>query len=40
VVLTGRSNGATAQQLGDYVLDTVADSNLDKRWEAYVQGKK
>jgi isocitrate dehydrogenase (NAD+) len=40
VVLTGRSNGATAKELGDYILDTVGDANLDKRWEAYVQGKK
>jgi len=40
VVLTGRSNGATVREFGGYVLDTVADSNLDARWEAYVRGKK
>jgi isocitrate dehydrogenase (NAD+) len=37
LVITGRSTGATAQQLGDYVLDTVADSKLDARWEGYVR---
>jgi isocitrate dehydrogenase (NAD+) len=40
VVLTGRSNGATAKQLGDYILDTVADPKVDSRWESYVQAKK
>jgi isocitrate dehydrogenase (NAD+) len=39
VVLTGRSNGATAKQLGDYILETVADPKLDSRWESYVQKK-
>ncbi|MGH7831656.1 MAG: isocitrate/isopropylmalate family dehydrogenase [Candidatus Binatia bacterium] len=40
VPITGRSNGATAQEFGDYVLETIADSKLDARWEAYVHGKK
>jgi isocitrate dehydrogenase (NAD+) len=39
IVLTGRSNGATAKQLGDYILGTIADPKLDSRWEGYVQGK-
>jgi isocitrate dehydrogenase (NAD+) len=39
VVLTGRPNGATAKQLGDYILDTVADPKLESRWDAYVQKK-
>ena len=37
VVMTGRSNGATAQELGDYVMATVKDPNLASRWESYVQ---
>ena len=37
VVMTGRSTGATAQEFGDYLMDTVADPNLDSRWEAAVQ---
>ena len=36
VVMTGRSTGATGQEFGDYVVDTVNDSSLDSRWEAYV----
>jgi isocitrate dehydrogenase (NAD+) len=40
LVLTGRSNGATGQEFGNYVVDTVADSNLDSRWEGYVRGRK
>ncbi len=39
VVLTGRPNGATAKQLGDYILDTVNDPKLESRWDAYVQKK-
>jgi isocitrate dehydrogenase (NAD+) len=39
VVLTGRPNGATAKQLGDYILDTVADPKLESRWDSYVQKK-
>jgi isocitrate dehydrogenase (NAD+) len=40
VAITGRNNGATAKEFGNYVLETIADSNLDARWEAYVHGKK
>ena len=36
VVMTGRSTGATGQEFGDYVVDTVNDSSLDSRWDAYV----
>ena len=39
VAITGRNNGATAKEFGNYVLETIADSNLDGRWEAYVRGK-
>jgi isocitrate dehydrogenase (NAD+) len=37
ITMTGRSTGATGQEFGDYVLDTVADSTLDSRWEAAVR---
>jgi isocitrate dehydrogenase (NAD+) len=40
VAITGRNNGATAKEFGNYVLDTIADSKLDGRWEAYVHGNK
>jgi len=39
VAITGRNNGATAKEFGNYVMDTIADSNVDGRWEAYVHGK-
>ena len=35
VVVTGRSDGATCGEFGDYVLSTVEDSSLDSRWEEY-----
>ncbi|MBM3925390.1 MAG: isocitrate/isopropylmalate dehydrogenase family protein [SAR202 cluster bacterium] len=37
IVITGRSNGATAKEFGDYVMATVEDSKLEKRWEQYVK---
>ncbi len=37
VVMTGRSNGATAQELGDYVMATVKDSKLASRWESHLR---
>jgi len=37
VVMDGRSTGATSQQFGDYLLDTVSDASLDRRWEAATQ---
>lgn len=40
VVLTGRSNGATAKELGDYILSTVGDAKLDSRWEGFVKSSK
>jgi isocitrate dehydrogenase (NAD+) len=37
IVMTGRSNGATSAQFGEYLMQTVEDPNLDARWEAYVK---
>ena len=37
VVMTGRSTGATGQEFGDYLVDTVADPKLDSRWKAAAQ---
>lgn len=36
VVMTGRSNGATSAEFGQYLMETVEDSNLHARWESYV----
>ena len=35
VIMTGRKSGATNVEFGDYVMDTVADSSLDVRWEEF-----
>jgi len=33
--ITGRPNGATASQFGDYVISTLGDPKLDERWMSY-----
>ena len=35
VRITGRSNGATGAQFADYVMRTLADPQLEKKWAAY-----
>ncbi len=35
IMTTGRPDGATASQFGDYVISTLADPRLDARWLAY-----
>jgi isocitrate dehydrogenase (NAD+) len=37
IVMTGRSNGATSAQFGEYLMQTVEDPNLDAKWEGYVK---
>jgi isocitrate dehydrogenase (NAD+) len=37
LVVTGRDTGATSKQLGDYVLQTVRDPGLEKKWTSYQQ---
>ncbi|NLK25415.1 MAG: isocitrate/isopropylmalate dehydrogenase family protein [Euryarchaeota archaeon] len=34
-VMTGRPNGATGAEFSQYVLDTVDDPDLEKKWESY-----
>ena len=36
ITMTGRDTGATGKEFGEYIMDTVADSTLDTRWEEYV----
>ena len=36
IVMTGRSTGATSAEFGQYLMDTVADSTLEDRWQEYV----
>jgi isocitrate dehydrogenase (NAD+) len=33
--ITGRPDGARASEFGDYVISTLADPNLDSRWQEY-----
>jgi isocitrate dehydrogenase (NAD+) len=35
LTITGRPDGATASQFGDYVISTLADQRLDARWQSY-----
>ncbi len=37
ITMTGRSNGATGQEFGDYLMATIEDPKLEARWEEYVQ---
>jgi isocitrate dehydrogenase (NAD+) len=37
IVMTGRSNGATSAQFGEYLMQTVEDPNLEGKWEGYVK---
>ncbi len=37
IVMTGRSNGATSAQFGEYLMRTVENPNLEARWNTYVK---
>ncbi len=37
LVITGRDTGATAEELGNYLMDTTKDLNLKTRWENYTK---
>jgi isocitrate dehydrogenase (NAD+) len=39
LVMTGRDNGANSQEYGNYVLDTMRASDLESRWQAYVDAE-
>ena len=36
IQITGRSNGATSVEFGDYVMATVEDSTVEARWQSFV----
>ena len=38
VVITGRDNGATAHELGDYIMETMQDPQLKSKWERFTSG--
>ena len=35
VILTGRSNGGTGEELAEYIMETLKDTNLEKKWNKY-----
>lgn len=35
LVMTGRDTGATSREFGDYVIETVKDPGLEKKWQSY-----
>ena len=35
VVLTGRDTGATGEEYAKYIMDTLQDPNLEKRFKEY-----
>ena len=37
LVMTGRDTGATSAEFGQYLMNTVADSSLEDRWQEYVE---
>jgi isocitrate dehydrogenase (NAD+) len=37
VVTTGRSTGATGVEFGQYIMDTVTSTDVEQRWQEYVQ---
>jgi len=37
VVITGRSNGATTEEFGEYIMKTLLDPQLEGRWKAYAE---
>lgn len=38
LVMTGRSTGSTGREFCDYIMETMAASNLEKRWQNYQKG--
>ncbi|MGQ4808944.1 3-isopropylmalate dehydrogenase [Candidatus Entotheonellaceae bacterium PAL068K] len=39
LAMTGRSNGATGAEFGQYIMETVEDAGMEARWESYVNAR-
>ena len=37
IIITGRNNGATSQQFGDYIMETMENPNMESQWSDYVR---
>ncbi len=35
IILTGRANGGTGDELANYIMETIQESNLEKKWKSY-----
>jgi isocitrate dehydrogenase (NAD+) len=35
IVITGRKDGATGRQFGEYLMETIQQSNLEEKWKGY-----
>jgi isocitrate dehydrogenase (NAD+) len=35
LVMTGRDDGATSAEFGQYILETMGDDGLERRWQEY-----
>jgi isocitrate/isopropylmalate dehydrogenase len=35
LVITGRNNGATASEYGDYLMETMNDPELEEKWKRF-----
>lgn len=35
LAITGRSDGATGQELADYIMETLQDKKLEAKWKSY-----
>jgi isocitrate dehydrogenase (NAD+) len=40
LVVTGRSTGAKGSEFADYIMETLADSQLEERWRGFQEGNK
>ena len=39
LIITGRDTGATSAQFADYIMETLTDGNLEKRWLSYTNSQ-
>jgi len=37
ITITGRSDGATTEELGEYIMNTLMDPQLEEKWRAYTE---
>jgi len=37
IVVTGRSDGATGEEMANYVIETLKDPNLEEKWKKHVE---